>query len=355
MGWAFGNVFGNTIYSASFIVAVFMLGLGAGSFLIGGWADRRYALMVDGTARTNALLRVYGQFELAIAAMGLGIALLLPHLGALSAMVSSYSRELSGWYALSTSSYLARAGISIGLLAPITLLMGATLTLLIRHLVRRDLELGGWRIALLYGVNTAGAAVGAALTDFTLVPAWGLRGTQLTAVVLNVTAGVGALILAARATSRLKPAATTHRSTNLAKSRGATLRPAHEARADRAVALTSLTMAMTGLAALGMEILWFRHFSILLGGFRAVFSLLLTLILAGIGVGSLAGGAIDRRTRRPAEWFDGRAGVVRRVDVGRTRARQCRCDQRVRPWRAISAGGRHGPNRRIVQRTVVQR
>src|SRR6187402_943636 len=95
----FGNVFGNTIYSASFIVAVFMLGLGAGSFLVGGWADRRYAHMTDGTAQTNALLRAYGQFELAIAAMGLGVTLLLPHLGALSAIVSSYSREQSGWYA----------------------------------------------------------------------------------------------------------------------------------------------------------------------------------------------------------------------------------------------------------------
>jgi spermidine synthase len=62
-------------------------------------------------------------------------------------------------------------------------------------------------------------------------------------------------------------------------------------------------MAMTGLAALGMEILWFRHFSILLGGFRAVFSLLLTIILAGIGIGSLAGGALYLRTGRPAEWL----------------------------------------------------
>ncbi|MBI4886118.1 MAG: tetratricopeptide repeat protein, partial [Acidobacteria bacterium] len=71
----------------------------------------------------------------------------------------------------------------------------------------------------------------------------------------------------------------------------------------RPVVLTSLALAMTGLAALGMEILWFRHFTILLGGFRAVFSLLLTLILLGIGAGSLAGGALDRRTRRPAEWL----------------------------------------------------
>ena len=37
----FGNVFGNTIYSASIVVAVFMLGLGAGSYLVGAWADRR--------------------------------------------------------------------------------------------------------------------------------------------------------------------------------------------------------------------------------------------------------------------------------------------------------------------------
>jgi spermidine synthase len=314
----FGNVFGNTIYSASIVVAVFMLGLGAGSYLIGAWADRRYALMTDGRADRHALLRAYGQFELVIAAVGMAIALLLPHLGALSAMVSTYTREPSGWYALSASSYFARAGIAIGLLTPITLLMGGTLTLLIRHLVRRELDLGGWRIALLYGINTAGAAAGAALTDFMLVPWLGLFGTQGVAVLANVVAGAGALILASRVTSRLKPDTTAKKKSRAVKARAATsvteLTPDTAARtfmvrdsvrlqADRSVVLTGIAMAMTGLAALGMEILWFRHFSMLLGGFRAVFSLLLTLILAGIGVGALAGGAIDRRTRRPAEWF----------------------------------------------------
>ena len=49
---------------------------------------------------------------------------------------------------------------------------------------------------------------------------------------------------------------------------------------------------------MGMEILWFRHFSILLGEFRAVFSLLLAIILLGIGAGSLAGGYVQRRTSR---------------------------------------------------------
>ena len=36
----FGNVFGNTLHSAAIVVAVFMLGLGAGSYAAGVWADR---------------------------------------------------------------------------------------------------------------------------------------------------------------------------------------------------------------------------------------------------------------------------------------------------------------------------
>jgi spermidine synthase len=135
---SFGNVFGNTINSASLVVAVFMAGLGGGSYLVGAWSDRRYA------AEPALLLSIYGYAELLIALMGLGISLLLPHLGQVSALVSSYSLEPTGWFALSTTSYLVRTAVAIVLLAPITLLMGGTLTLLIRHLVRSDLSSSGW-------------------------------------------------------------------------------------------------------------------------------------------------------------------------------------------------------------------
>src|SRR5207237_10611221 len=70
----FGNVFGNTVYSASLVIAVFMLGLGAGSYAAGRWSDRRYA------TNQEQPLRVYGFFELMIAALGAAIALILPHL-----------------------------------------------------------------------------------------------------------------------------------------------------------------------------------------------------------------------------------------------------------------------------------
>src|SRR4029079_12175022 len=36
------------------------------------------------------------------------------------------------------------------------------------------------------------------------------------------------------------------------------------------IQLTGLALGIAGFAAMGMEIVWFRHFTILLGGFRAV-------------------------------------------------------------------------------------
>lgn len=292
----FGNVFGNTVYSASLVIAVFMLGLGVGSWVVGTWADRRYA------ARPESLLKTYGYFELAIGLMGLTISVLLPHLGRVSALVSSYLRDPGGWYVLSTASYLARGAIAIVLLTPITMLMGGTLTLLIRHLVGRDLEVGHWRIAVLYGVNTAGAALGCILTDFLLVPAAGLQGTQMFAVFFNIVAAAGAFGLAGALASGATPAPARKKkkpSISAVTAQTVPLSPP----ASSGLAWTSLALALSGFAAMGMEILWFRHFTLLLGEFRAVFSLLLTVILIGIGAGSLAGGFLLRRIARPAQWL----------------------------------------------------
>src|SRR5262249_16940994 len=57
----FGIAFGSTIHTTSLVVALFMLGLGGGSYLAGLWADRRYARAPD------SLLSAYGVFELLIA------------------------------------------------------------------------------------------------------------------------------------------------------------------------------------------------------------------------------------------------------------------------------------------------
>jgi spermidine synthase len=300
-----GNVFGATIYSTSLVVAIFMLGLGSGSYLVGRWADRRYLHAPE------SLLRAYGLVEFLIAGLGLAISLVLPHLDALAALSSSYVVDSAGWFVLSARSYAAQGAIALGLLGPITMLMGGTLTLLIRHRVRADVEhLAGWKIAVLYAVNASGAASGAFLTDFALVPATGLRDTQLVAVALNVIAGAGALLLSP--TPARVPARATAASRGRRQKRSPPPQPlATETRASvprtqntehvHVVMWTSLALMLSGFAAMGMEIVWLRHFNLLLGGFRAVFSLVLTIMLAGIGLGALMGGLLDRWTARPAD------------------------------------------------------
>jgi len=234
--------------------------------------------------------------------LGLGISALLPQLEQLSALASSYTVDAQGWYVLSAGSHAARAAIAAVLLTPITMLMGGTLTLLVRHLVRQDVTVGVWRIAVLYAVNTAGAALGCLMTDLVLVPTTGLRATQSIAIALNVVSGVGALLLARR--GRLKPALTTDKgwlkpAPTATKGR---LQPAHDHSPSRTLPI-AIALALSGFAAMGMEILWFRHFSILLGEFRAVFSLLLGIILLGIAAGSLGGGFVHRRTTQPLQWL----------------------------------------------------
>ena len=299
---AFGNVFGNTIHSASIVVAVFMLGLGVGGHLIGTWADRRYA------HAPGSLLRAYGQAEIAIALLGLGVSLTLPNLGPLGALLSTYTQGADGWYVPSSTSYLARIGLAVVLLLPITILMGGTLTLLIRHLVRHDISVAPGQIARLYAANTVGAALGCFLTDFTFIPAVGLLRTQMIAVALNVVAGAVALAIPS-VSPKVQPGPTRGKSRRASDvipppqmqfpGRGGSSDPPSRS----PIVLTSLALGLTGFAGLGMEILWFRHATILLGGFRAVFALLLTVVLTGIALGAIAGGALARRTRNAAGWL----------------------------------------------------
>jgi predicted membrane-bound spermidine synthase len=277
----FGNVFGNTVYSASLVIAVFMCGLGVGSYLAGRWADRHYA------DAPGVLLRAYAHVEAAIAALGLGISIVLPRLGEVSAAISAYTMEANGWYVLTPASLVTRYAIAVVLLGPITLLMGGTLTLLIRHLVRHDLETAGWKVGALYGVNTAGAALGCVLTDWALIPFGGLSMTQRLAVALNLVAAMGALRLATRWTA---PGAT----------------PAAETKTrviSTSVATTVIAVFVAGFAAMGMEIVWFRHLTALLGSYRWVLSLILTVILVGIWLGALAGGFLHRRVGQPVILF----------------------------------------------------
>ena len=292
----FGNVFGNTVYSTSLVIAVFMLGLGVGSY-------RRRRVGRPPLCRPARVPAPRVRLRRnADCGDGAG------HFAAAASPRSSVSRSCPPIPSNSPAGTSSRQRpiwpvwrSRVVLLAPITLLMGGTLTLLIRHLVRRDLEVGGRRIAVLYAVNTAGAALGCFLTDFALVPAYGLlRHTDDRGAVQRRGRGgcaPGSLTVPVRQDLRAhgrRPVAPLGRR---ARRNGRCL-SVFRRQWSSTPAWRSRCRASPRWAWRSSGSVTSRFCS---GRFRAVFSLLLTVILIGIGVGSLVSGVLTTRLGARAE------------------------------------------------------
>ncbi len=276
-----GLALGSTVQAVAIVTAVFLVGLGVGARLGGRLADRlgapqrAYALCEGGIAGWGVVL---GPVLTALAAAGFG----------------GTTVDAHGWQVPSGGARLLQLGVSLALLGPPTLLMGASLPLLARPAVGDRLDLAGWRLGLLAAANTGGAALGALATDLWLVPAFGLRVTGLVAAGLGVLAAVGALGLRADTTGadpipedrEAPPSGSAAIATEVAPSPGA----------------VAIAVALAGFAAMGFEVVWFRFLGSALGPYRAVFSVLLGVILGGWLVGSLVGGALSRRVS-PAPLF----------------------------------------------------
>lgn len=309
----FGQIFGNTIQSASLVSGTFVLGLGVGSWLAGKIIDGRNEI------NSKAGLACYAYAELLIGLMGLLIAIATPRLEALSPWISSYTQGEHGWYGLTAMSYLLRYLVAAVFVGPITIVMGATLTFLIRFVLSRSVEQAGWKIGLLYGMNTLGAALGCALVDLWAVPTIGLMRTKMIAVACNVVAGMCALYLLK--TVRIAENATrpgpgkverardkqtgrgVDASGNDARSEGRGMDvPAVETEPSLA-GRAGLAIAISGFCAMGMEIVWFRFMSSVYSLSQYVFSLLLVTILTGMWAGSFLGGYLSKKFRNPENLY----------------------------------------------------
>ncbi len=309
----FGQIFGNTVQSAALITGVFMAGLGAGSYLAGNFIDRR-------TQRdTSAGLRYYAYSELLIGLLGFSVSLIVPRIESLSPWISDYRLNHLGWYALSTSSHFFQYVVAGLLLGPIAALMGATLTFLIRFVLSRSVESAGWKIGLLYGTNTLGAAVGCGMVDLWAVPALGLMRTKMVAVALNLLAAIGALVLlkAVRGIASAEPSIPDRagspeivhgRSRFRRKAKGNGLAghdrslPSMDLPVSR-LRRAGLALAISGFSAMGMEIVWFRCLTGVYSNSRFVYSLVLVTILVGMWLGSLLAGFLSRRCGKPEILF----------------------------------------------------
>jgi len=162
------SIYGVNAQSVAVIVAAFMIGLGIGS-LAGGWASSRFP---------SKALFLFGAGELGVAIFGLSSLRLFHWAAGFSAGASLPVTILFGF----------------ALLIVPTVLMGATLPLLVQRLVAREGSVGA-PVALLYFVNTFGSAVACYLCATYLLRVFGQSGSVGWAAALNVLVGMSALAL----------------------------------------------------------------------------------------------------------------------------------------------------------------
>ena len=168
---------GHGIAAASTVLAAFMGGLAIGAAIAG----RR-----GGRLSPERALRVYAGLELTIGVLALLLPVALTAVRPL--LVTAYADGQGG-----ASFAFLRLATSVLLLALPAAAMGATFPIASRWTVRgassAAQEAGG-----LYAANTLGAATGAVLAGFVLIPALGLNGATWVGVALNITAAAGLAI-----------------------------------------------------------------------------------------------------------------------------------------------------------------
>ena len=252
-------VIGSSSISIAALLVSFMGGMGLGSVALPRFVPRSWHP-----------LRVYAGLELSIGVIGLILLVALPRVETVYLAAVGYG--LGG--------VLLRAVVCIACLLPPTMLMGATLPAVARWV--GTTRTGVAQTGVLYAANTIGAVVGVLLASFYLLRVYDTVVATLAAVGLNVVVAVVALWLAAPRRSWPHAAAP-----DVAASGAVAVRP---------VVLGAI--ALSGVSALGAEVVWTRQLSLLFGATVYNFSLILAVFLAGIGVGSVGGAWLARRPGR---------------------------------------------------------
>jgi spermidine synthase len=256
-------LFGVSTLAVSAVLAAFMGGLALGGLLFGRWADR--------TARP---LRLYALLEGGIAAASLvvpcGFALLTP------VYTSLYSWLQPGPW---VSTYL-RFGLALLILVLPATLIGGTVPVMGRLAARGGQGLRT-SFSLLYGINTLGAVVGAALTGFVLLHYLGMRHTLLLAVGINLSVAVLAGLCSCRTTT------TEEEEEREAEPIAATSIPPLGKASRLHCWLVIVCAACTGASGLGFEVAWTRILGIFTSNSAYAFTLVLSVMLLGLAGGSL--------------------------------------------------------------------
>jgi spermidine synthase len=266
-----GLIVGSTAQAAALAIAIFFTGIASGGWF---WGRR--------STRAPRPLATFGVLEIAVAATALGHIFLLDLVAALPATL----HPLSG--APDLVDLAAKVTVATLVLLPPSFLMGGTLPMMAEHVLRPGGRLGQ-RATLLYGVNTGGATIGAIAAGFLLPPLVGYRTTYLLAVLVDLTVGVVALMLARRLIPR---AQAVPRSVHTAGLAPFMARPARSS-----VRMVWVIALASGTATLIVEVLWTRLFSQVLQNSVQTYALVLATFLLALSCGALVASALARLER----------------------------------------------------------
>ena len=270
-------VIGLTTVSLGVLLGAYMGGMCLGSYLLPRLVSAR-----------RHPLRVYALLEAGIGVIGIAILFGMPWVSQIYTAVGG-----SGFGGI-----VVRCVVAGVCLVPPTLLMGATLPAMSRW-VETTPQGVSW-LGFFYGGNIGGAVFGCLLAGFYLLRMHDMAFATYIAAGINATVAVLALILAALAP--FKPAAEAGRSYGSTESRPTESRPADSrpaGTAGRGFGAVYVAIALSGLAALGAEVVWTRLLALTFGATVYTFSIILAVFLVGLGLGSSLGSVVARLSARP--------------------------------------------------------
>src|SRR5687768_2027686 len=248
---------GSSAVSLGILLGIFMGGMCLGSLLLPRFVGPRHHP-----------LRVYAFLELGIGALGLVVLLVVPLIGGVYTTIAGTGQV----------NLFLRAIVAGICLLPPTILMGATLPAIARFVEATPSGVS-W-LGYFYGGNIGGAVVGCLLAGFYLLRVFDMPIATYVAVALNVAVALLALGIARVTEYEPAPA-----------SAAVPVNP--ESR------LIYAAIALSGMTALGAEVVWTRILSLLFGATTYTFSLILAVFLVGLGLGSTIGSELARRITRP--------------------------------------------------------
>ena len=256
-------VFGHTVFSVSVVLAAFMAGLGFGSYLFGHAIDK---LSANSTDSSSTALLVYGWIEILIFVSGGLLSLIFANFAEVYSLFHSFLPESPA-----LQNFL-RVVFSFTLMLIPTTFMGATLPLISKYCVTDDKRIRK-QVSLLYALNTLGAAFGCLITGFFLMGAFGVLQTVLMAATGNLIIGISALSIYKENGGIVK--------FSLPKIRLPRMGWTPEQKFWMGISF------ICGFTALAYEVLWTRLLVFSIASTVYSFSMMLTVFLLGIFLGSL--------------------------------------------------------------------